>query len=141
MTFLRCLVHDMKKTYQSRVPKGIRNHRRAFEAAAVGFGTVAEGGCRADRRDGRLHHELGEQQSGTAGTVLSCHYFLSRRIYPFNTDTLGAKLLMTRRISGLSQKEIGKVLGVDGTTVVRYETGRSKPSDMVLQLYHSYACC
>lgn len=60
--------------------------------------------------------------------------------YPFKTETLGEKLLMTRKVCGLSQKQMGKIVGVDETTVARYETDRSTPPDMVLQLYHSYAC-
>ena len=53
---------------------------------------------------------------------------------PFNVDltTLSGKLKVHRCINGLSQKQHGKILGVDGATVCSWELGENKPHKAIL---------
>lgn len=48
---------------------------------------------------------------------------------PFEADltTLSGKLKAHRRINGLSQKQLGKILGVDGTTICSWELKEIQP--------------
>jgi len=41
--------------------------------------------------------------------------------------TIGERLLIYRRIKGITQKELAKKLGVDPSTLARWERGRSTP--------------
>lgn len=49
---------------------------------------------------------------------------------PLNTDSqdLGQKLRTFRRLRGLTQKTLAKRLGVDPTTLARWESEKSRPS-------------
>ncbi|OWK72365.1 helix-turn-helix transcriptional regulator [Pedobacter sp. AJM] len=53
---------------------------------------------------------------------------------PFNVDltTLSGKLKAHRYINGLSQKQLGKILGVDGATVCSWELEENKPHKAIL---------
>ena len=43
--------------------------------------------------------------------------------------TIGQKLLAYRKVHGITQKEMAKKLGVDPTTLARWEKGKGKPSE------------
>ncbi|MBI4547551.1 MAG: helix-turn-helix transcriptional regulator [Ignavibacteriae bacterium] len=43
--------------------------------------------------------------------------------------TLGQRIKLYRRLHGLSQKRFAKELGIDPTTLARWEKGESKPSN------------
>jgi transcriptional regulator with XRE-family HTH domain len=43
-------------------------------------------------------------------------------------DTLGERIVATRQRLGMTQKELARALGVDPTTVGRWERGTGKPS-------------
>lgn len=60
--------------------------------------------------------------------------------YPFmeDTETLGGTLLMSRRMHGLSANELGKWLGVHGTTILSYEKNKTVPSQRTLALYYEF---
>jgi len=45
-----------------------------------------------------------------------------------NPNTLAEKLIMARKTLGLSQKAMAKRLGIDPTTLERWEAGKSNPS-------------
>ena len=49
---------------------------------------------------------------------------------PYNTQsgTLGKRIVACRRAMGLTQKELARRLGVDPSTVARWESGRGQPS-------------
>ena len=49
---------------------------------------------------------------------------------PFRLDSLsvGERLRLTRMLLGLSQRELARKLGVDPSTVRRWETGKSVPA-------------
>ena len=53
---------------------------------------------------------------------------------PFNVDltTLSGKLKAHRNINGLSQKQLGKIVGVDGATVCSWELEENKPHKAIL---------
>jgi len=49
--------------------------------------------------------------------------------YPFNeVDTFSGKLLKYRHLKGLTYKQLGKVVGVDGSTVASREAGKTVPN-------------
>ena len=54
---------------------------------------------------------------------------------PFNVDltTLPGKLKAYRYIKGLSQKRLGKILGVDGATVCSWELEENQPNKVILE--------
>ena len=53
---------------------------------------------------------------------------------PFNTkfNTFGEKIKWYRCLHGLSQKKFSKALGVDPTTLARWERGENKPSSKMI---------
>lgn len=53
--------------------------------------------------------------------------FLGYFPFEIDTSTLGGKLNEYRFRNGLSQKNLGKLLGVDGTTICDWERGITKP--------------
>jgi DNA-binding XRE family transcriptional regulator len=62
-------------------------------------------------------------------------------------DNCGEKLLLVREVSGLSRRELAKVLGTAESTVFRLETGRTRPTrdfinrlkGLVLIGYHKFS--
>jgi transcriptional regulator with XRE-family HTH domain len=54
---------------------------------------------------------------------------------PFNLQpkTLGGKLLTYRKVLGVSQKELAQKLGVDPSTLARWERDEGKPSKSSLK--------
>ena len=54
---------------------------------------------------------------------------------PFEVDltTLSGKLKAYRHINGISQKQFGKVLGVDGATVCSWELEENKPHKAIME--------
>ena len=53
--------------------------------------------------------------------------FLGYNPLPSDPKTLGEKLLAYRKLHGITQKELAKKLGVDPTTLARWERGKSRP--------------
>lgn len=53
---------------------------------------------------------------------------------PFEVEltTLSGKLKAHRQINGLTQRQLGKILGVDGTTVCSWELKQNEPNNEVL---------
>jgi DNA-binding transcriptional regulator YiaG len=49
------------------------------------------------------------------------------KAYPENPATLGEHLLRRRKVLGLRQKEVAKLLGVDTFTVLNWERGKTAP--------------
>ena len=60
--------------------------------------------------------------------MLAVGQFLGNAPTDPSPDTLGMKLMAYRRSLGLSQEQMARALGVHKTTVVRWETGRRRPS-------------
>ncbi|XHR94318.1 helix-turn-helix domain-containing protein [Mucilaginibacter sp. UC70_90] len=58
---------------------------------------------------------------------------------PLKVDitTISGKLKAYRYINGLSQKQLGKVLKIDGTTVSSWETGENQPHKKMLTKVNS----
>jgi len=54
--------------------------------------------------------------------------FLGYSPYDTQSGTLGKRIGACRRLLGLSQKELARRLGVDPSTLGRWETGRGQPS-------------
>ena len=54
---------------------------------------------------------------------------------PFEVDltTLSGKLKAYRHINGLSQKQLGKILGVNGATVCSWELEENQPHKAILE--------
>jgi transcriptional regulator with XRE-family HTH domain len=48
--------------------------------------------------------------------------------YKEEPRTLGEKLLAYRKVRGITQKELAQKLGIDPTTLARWERGEGKPS-------------
>lgn len=53
--------------------------------------------------------------------------FLGYLPFEVNLNTLSGKLKAYRHLNGLSQKQLGKFLGVDGTTVCSWELEENQP--------------
>jgi DNA-binding XRE family transcriptional regulator len=55
---------------------------------------------------------------------------------PFDVDltTLSGRLKAHRYINGLSQKQLGKILGVDGATVCSWELEENQPHKVILEM-------
>ena len=54
---------------------------------------------------------------------------------PFEADltTLSGKLKAHRQINGLSQKQLGKILGVDGATICSWELEENQPHKAIFE--------
>ena len=52
--------------------------------------------------------------------------------FPFELTTLSGRLKAHRQINGLTQKQLGKILEVDGTTVCSWELKQNEPHNEVL---------
>jgi len=64
--------------------------------------------------------------------------FLGYKPYDNKPKTLGEKLLCYRRVLGISQKELAQKLGVDPTTLARWERGKSKPMESSLKAINRF---
>jgi transcriptional regulator with XRE-family HTH domain len=53
--------------------------------------------------------------------------FLGYVPFDTNTKSLGEKIVRFRRLLGITQKELAKTLGVDPSTLGRWEKGRGQP--------------
>ena len=51
----------------------------------------------------------------------------------FPTDTLGERIVAARRLLGLTQKKLAHRLGVDPSTLGRWERGKGQPSKRLLE--------
>ncbi|MFF5383378.1 helix-turn-helix domain-containing protein [Pedobacter suwonensis] len=51
----------------------------------------------------------------------------------FDLDTLSGRLKTYRHINGLSQKQFGKILGIDGATVCSWELEENKPNKAIME--------
>ncbi len=62
---------------------------------------------------------------------------------PIEVDltTLSVKLKAHRHIHGISQKQFGKVLGVDGATICSWELEENKPHKAVMEKLDSILKC
>lgn len=54
--------------------------------------------------------------------------FLGYNPFQYETTTLGGRIKHYRIVKGLSQKKLGKILGVDGSTVYEWEENYRKPN-------------
>jgi DNA-binding XRE family transcriptional regulator len=54
---------------------------------------------------------------------------------PFEADltTLSGKLKAHRHINGLSQKQLGKIIGVEGATICSWELEENQPQKAILE--------
>jgi len=59
--------------------------------------------------------------------------FLGYIPFEVNLTTLSGKLKAHRHINGLSQKQLGKIIGVDGATICSWELKENKPHKALLQ--------
>lgn len=59
--------------------------------------------------------------------------FLGYLPFKINTNTFPGRLTAYRCINGLSQKNLGKIIGVDASTVCSWEVGESKPQKGMLK--------
>ena len=60
-------------------------------------------------------------------------YFLGYNPLPV-PETLSDTLRSVRKLQGLTQKEMARRLGIDPTTLARWETGKSRPSRKLLRM-------
>ena len=51
---------------------------------------------------------------------------------------MGERIKNLRESRGLSQEGLGKILGVDRTTIVKWETGASRPTRSLKRLAHYF---
>jgi len=56
--------------------------------------------------------------------------YLGYSPYQPQSDSLGKRILAHRRFLGLSQKELAWQLGLDPSTLGRWESGKGKPSEV-----------
>ena len=49
---------------------------------------------------------------------------------------IAKKLKELRESRGLSQEQLAKIIGVDRTTIVKYETGASRPTRYLKKIAH-----
>ncbi len=59
--------------------------------------------------------------------------------YPFEEiDTFSGKITQYRHMNGLTYKQMGKRVGVDGSTIASWETGKTVPNvSMIQHIYRS----
>lgn len=61
------------------------------------------------------------------------------RYYPFDeVDAFSCKLLKYRHLHRLTYKQLGKRIGVDGSTVVSWEARKTIPNERILE--HVFVC-
>lgn len=59
--------------------------------------------------------------------------FLGSFPWEIDTNTLGGKIKEYRYKNGLSQKEFGKIMGVNATTIGSWEVGECSPRQLVME--------
>jgi len=59
--------------------------------------------------------------------------FLGYNPYLSNENSIGKRILAYRLLNGLSNKTMGKFIGVDGSTILSWESGRMKPTSKSLK--------
>jgi transcriptional regulator with XRE-family HTH domain len=59
--------------------------------------------------------------------------FLGYNPLPSSPTTLGEKLLAYRKLNGITQEELARQLGVDPTTLARWERGQGKPIQKIAE--------
>lgn len=65
--------------------------------------------------------------------VRVCLNSLRKKPFDFEPQTLGEQIQRRRLELGLSQKEVGEVLGVTSFTVLNWEKGKTMPHKNVMQ--------
>jgi len=55
-----------------------------------------------------------------------------------SSNSLGGKIIVYRKIHGLTQKELASQLGVDPSTLGRWERGESKPPKKIMKKLKSF---
>ena len=55
--------------------------------------------------------------------------FLEYTPLQVKTGSLGEKIVALRRVLGICQEDLARQLGVDSSTLARWEQGRGQPSD------------
>ena len=55
-------------------------------------------------------------------------HFLGYEPYDTSNKTLGDKILIYRKLHGLSQKKFARLLGIDPSTLGHWERGKTKPN-------------
>lgn len=54
--------------------------------------------------------------------------------YPFEeSDTFDGRITKYRRMNGLTYKQVGKIIGVAGSTVASWEAGKTMPNSSVIK--------
>jgi len=53
-------------------------------------------------------------------------------------DSLGERFLVCRKIRGFSRKRMAKTLGVNESTLARWETGRNRPTRKSLEILKAF---
>jgi len=60
--------------------------------------------------------------------------------FPLQTpESLPEKLILARRTRGLSRKRMAKTLGINESTLARWETGRGRPTRKSLDILETYS--
>ena len=60
--------------------------------------------------------------------------FLGYYPFPENTETIGGRIAKYRYSHGLSYKGMGKLIGVDGSTICSWENHQTSPFPKALQI-------
>jgi DNA-binding transcriptional regulator YiaG len=63
--------------------------------------------------------------------------FLSYIPFRKEPETLGEKIVYYRRLAGVTQKELARTLGIDPTTLAKWERGEREPCEINLKKIRS----
>jgi transcriptional regulator with XRE-family HTH domain len=80
-----------------------------------------------------IHNWENNRSSPSLYAVPKVIRFLGYNPLPSSPTTLGEKLLSYRKLNGITQEELARRLGVDPTTLARWERGKSRPMENNLQ--------
>jgi DNA-binding transcriptional regulator YiaG len=80
-----------------------------------------------------LHKILGEQSDRAPDSLLPQHHRVYRLLSGSRAKISSQKIVQYRHEKGLTQKELGREIGVDGSTVSDWENGHTKPKGKYLK--------
>lgn len=91
------------------------------------FTLIAEGCCSTIWRIRGKCHQLGARSFRPVRYYPKLIAFLGYYPFPENTETTGGRIAKYRYSHGLSYKGMGKLIGVDGSTICSWENHQTSP--------------